>query len=74
MGKLLGRSILLTILIISVVTITTYDDLQNVNPLIKLVLFIIIGLLLIGITVSIGSVRNKGKTKSLDKSRTDKNK
>jgi hypothetical protein len=74
MRKLLLNSIILTILIVSLVIITTNNYLQNISPWVKILVFIIVGVLLVAIALMIGSIRDRKKTKSLDKTNTNKTK
>jgi hypothetical protein len=74
MRKLLLNSIVLTILIISVVIITTSGYLQNVSPLLKAVVFIIVGVLLVVIALMVGSIRDRKKTNPSDKTNSNKTK
>ena len=72
MRKLVGRSILLTVLIISLIIIISNSIVKDVNPEIRLLIYIIAGILLVAITLMIVGMRPREKKEPKDKSHTGK--
>jgi hypothetical protein len=72
MRKLLLNSIVLTILIVSLVIITTNNYLQTISPWLKILIFIVVGVLLVAIALVVGSIHYRDNKKPSDKTNTNK--
>jgi len=66
MRKIIWNSIVLTILIVSLVIIISYNGQHGIDTPIKVLIYIIVGVLLVAIALMIGSTHDKDKPKPPD--------